>query len=364
MARKLLLPLLAAGMLALALIHVVSAQHTFPPPPPPVSPGRTPFEYTVSGVGTVEAQTENIEVGSALSGVVLEVYVPVTSVGQRVKAGTPLFRVDDRVLRAELRCCAEDLVAAEAQLAKLENQPRPEELAVTEARVRVAQANMELLSDLYQRGRNLYTRQAMSAEDYAQRQLNYEAARKQLAQVQAEYDLLKAGAWEADKALARAHIAQSRAKLEKVKTDLERTVVRAPVDGDVLRVNVRPGEYVSTPSARPLVVLGDVRVVHVRVEIDEQDIFRFRPGAPARAFLRSHPQEEFRLTFIRVEPYVVPKKSLVGDGAERVDTRVLQVIYSLDPRASTIYVGQQLDVFIAADAEELPKESDAAADAP
>jgi multidrug resistance efflux pump len=309
-------------------------------------------------VGTVEARTENIEVGSALCGVVLEMYVPVDRVGQRVKADTPLFRVDDRVLRAELRCCQADLAAAEAELAKLENQPRPQELAVTEARVRVAQASMELASDLYQRGRSLYARQAMSSEDYTQRQLNCEAARKQLDHVRAEYDLLKAGAWEADKVLARAHIAQSRAKVEKVKTELERAVVRAPVDGDILRVNVRPGEYISTPSTRPPIVLGDVRLLHVRVEIDEQDIFRFRPGGAARAFLRSHPKEEFPLAFVRVEPYVVPKKSLVGDGAERVDTRVLQVVYSLNPLASTIYVGQQLDVFIAADAEELPMARD------
>jgi multidrug resistance efflux pump len=345
-------------MLAMAVIHVVRAERVIPALPPPVLPGRAPFECTVSGVGTVEARTENIEVGSALCGVVLEVYVPVDSVGQRVKAGTPLFRVDDRVLRAELRCCEADLAAAEAEFAKLENQPRPQELAVTDARVRVARANMELASDLYQRGRNLYTRQAMSTEDYAQRQLNCEAARKQLDQVQAEYDLLKAGAWEADKVLARAHIAQSWAKLEKIKTELERVVVRAPLDGAILRVNVRPGEYLGTPPARPPIVLGDVGVLHVRVEIDEQDIFRFRPRASARAFLRSHPKEDFPLTFVRVEPYVVAKKSLVGDGAERVDTRVLQVIYSLDAGASKIYVGQQLDVFIDADAEELPKETD------
>src|SRR5262249_38570963 len=149
--------------------------------------------------------------------------------------------------------------------------------------------------------------------------------------VQAEYDLLKAGAWEADKVVARASIARARAELEKVQIDLERTVVRAPLDGDVLQVNIRPGEYLSTPATRPPVVLGNVHVLHVRVELDEQDIPRFRPGAPARAFLRSHPQEEFTLTFVRVEPYVIAKKSLTGDGAERVDTRVLQAIYSLYP---------------------------------
>jgi hypothetical protein len=93
-------------------------------------------------------------------------------------------------------------------------------------------------------------------------------------------------------------------------------------------------------------MLGDLEKLHVRVDIDEHDIPRFRPGAPARAMLRGNPGVEFPLTFVRVEPYVVPKKSLTGDNSERVDTRVLQVIYSVDSSTSNLYVGQQMDAFI------------------
>jgi hypothetical protein len=61
------------------------------------------------------------------------------------------------------------------------------------------------------------------------------------------------------------------------------------------------------------------------------------------------------MRFVRFEPYVVPKKSLTGDSTERVDTRVLQVIYSFDRGSLPIYVGQQMDVFIdAPDRENLP----------
>ena len=52
---------------------------------------------------------------------------------------------------------------------------------------------------------------------------------------------------------------------------------------------------------------------------------------------------------MRVEPYVIPKKSLTGDNTERVDTRVLQVIYAIDPRGTPLYVGQQVDVFLSGD---------------
>ena len=64
-------------------------------------------------------------------------------------------------------------------------------------------------------------------------------------------------------------------------------------------------------------------------------------GQPAR-----RPDKKYPLTFVRIEPYVIPKKSLTGDNTERVDTRVMQVIYSLKPEGKPIYVGQQLDVFI------------------
>ena len=126
--------------------------------------------------------------------------------------------------------------------------------------------------------------------------------------------------------------------------------MRAPVDGDVLQVNVRPGEYVGTPPNQALVVLGNVHELHVRVDVDEHDIPRFRKGAAAQAMVRGNPQVSFPLRFVRVEPYVVPKKSLTGDNTERVDTRVLQVIYALEQTDQPVYVGQQLDVFIDTDA--------------
>ena len=65
------------------------------------------------------------------------------------------------------------------------------------------------------------------------------------------------------------------------------------------------------------------------------------------------PGRNSNLNFVRVEHYVTPKKSLTGDNTERVDTRVLQAIYALEPGEQTVYVGQQLDVFI--DAGELAR---------
>src|SRR5713226_9370896 len=153
MFRKYLLPLAALGLLVFAVAHVVRAQQQKPELPPPRQPARSSYEHSVAGAGIVEAQTENIAIGSALPGVVMEVDVPVEKVGQRVKAGAPLFRVDDRALKAQLKVQEANLAAAEAQLAKLEAMPRAEELPPSAAKVRVPQANVNMQQDLADRGR-------------------------------------------------------------------------------------------------------------------------------------------------------------------------------------------------------------------
>ena len=351
------LPLLAAGLLGYAIYHVVHASQTLPAAPPPAEPPRTPFGRAIAGTGIVEAQTENIAVGSALAGVVLEVYVPVEQVGKSVRAGAPLFRVDDRHLRAQLQYQQASQAAAEAQLAKLERQPRREELPPSEARVRAARASAALQEDLADRARRLGPSGAMSQEDVSQRLLSLEVARQQLAQAHADDRLLRAGAWEPDKAIARASVAVARAQVTQTRTEIERALVRAPVDGDVLQVNVRPGEYVGNQPGQALMLLGRAHQLHVRVDIDERDADRFRPGLPARAVSRGPSRREYPLRFVRVEPYIIPKRSLTGDNTERVDTRVLQLIYALNVNGRPVYVGQQLDVFIDGDGANLESPS-------
>ena len=139
--------------------------------------------------------------------------------------------------------------------------------------------------------------------------------------------------------------------LYRMKIEMERLEVRAPKTMDVsqfkvLQVNVRPGEVVGSATTQALIVLGDIDQLHVRVDIDEYDISRFDEHATAVAKLRGNPKVEYALKFVRVDPYVIPKKSLTGDNTERVDTRVLQVIYALEKSNQPVYVGQQMDVFI------------------
>jgi multidrug resistance efflux pump len=345
MIRKLILPVLGLLMLGLAIRHVVQAEQQPPRPSPPLEPARSPFNHKVAGAGLVEPRSENIAVGSHLPGVVAEVFV---QVGQRVKQGEPLFRLDDRQLQAELRMRQAALAAAQAQLRRLESMPRPEELPASEARVREAQAQVLDQEQLHRRAEALYRDRAVAEEELVRRKQALAVAREQLERAKADDSLLKAGAWDADKAVARAAVEQAQAQLGQTRTELGRLVVTAPIDATVLQKNVRAGEYVGAPPGQALLVLGHVEPLHVRVDIDEHDIPRFHAGAVAKAYLRGRPQVEFDLAFVRVEPYVVPKKSLTGDNTERVDTRILQVIYAMPSPPQRLYVGQQMDVFIEA----------------
>jgi multidrug resistance efflux pump len=331
----------------LGFYHVRQRSQSLSPVPPPEPPARVPFELAVAGSGVVESQTENIAIGAALPGLVLEVFVPSDKVGTRVRAGAPLFRIDDRHLRASLAVAEAKLNLATSRLKRLLKQPRPEELPPSLAKVRAATANAARLRDEYLRAKRLISRAAVSQEEFVSRQLTFEQALHQQVQAQAEYDLLKAGAWKPDLEVAEATVKEAQADVEQLKTEISRALVVAPIDGVVLQVDIRPGERITDLNSKPLMVLGEIRTIHVRIDVDERDIPRYRPGAPAKAYPRGDPSRELKLSFVRIEPFVIPKKTLTGENSERVDTRVLQLIYAIDSGRAQVFVGQQLDVFIA-----------------
>jgi multidrug resistance efflux pump len=146
---------------------------------------------------------------------------------------------------------------------------------------------------------------------------------------------------------AEARLTQAKAVMEQARVDLDKTVMRAPVDGTILKVNVRVGEYAAAGMpAPPLMTMGATEQLHVRGDIDEVDAWRIHPDGAATARLRGNPAISTGVAFVRFEPYVLPKKSLTGDTTERVDTRILQTIYAYTPGNFPAFVGQQVDVFI------------------
>jgi multidrug efflux pump subunit AcrA (membrane-fusion protein) len=306
--KHLLLPGLALAGIIMAVV-ISSKTGRAPAQLPPVSlPAQAPFASYLGGAGIVEASSNNIALGTPVGGVVSRVYV---GAGDKVRSGQALFAIDGREALADQEVKRADILKAKTALEE-------------------AKASLTDYQTQFSIVRDVKDRRAVSVDELEKR-------RNALALARAKYESAKAALWVAQSELAAAE------------TAVERLTIRSPIDCEVLQVNVRPGEYASTGSlSTPLMRLGDMDRMQVRVDVDENDAWRFVNGARGRAYMRGNRDINAELRFVRVEPYMVPKTSLTGSSTERVDTRVLQIIYSFDRKDMPAYVGQQLDVFIEA----------------
>jgi HlyD family secretion protein len=284
------LPLIALIALMFAIVSVFTqpkaAKHE-----PLVLPPRTSYHQALAGIGVIEPQSEVIAIGAELPGIVRSVQV---KVGDAVAKNAPLFSLDSRDADATIAVLQALLATAEVQLAD-------------------ASAQFEIVN-------GIEDRRAVAKDDFNRRKYG--------------------------KQIAAARVEEIRAQLDEAIVTQDRLTIRAPIEGTILEVNVRPGEYATTGNlGTPLMIMGDTSVLHVRVEIDEENAFRVLPGSQAEGMLRGQPDRVFPLTFVRFEPYVRPKQNLATLG-QRVDTRVMRVIYALPDTKERLLVGQQMDVYI------------------
>jgi multidrug efflux pump subunit AcrA (membrane-fusion protein) len=298
-----LIGILAAGWATYSIARTTPQRvSTDPPSRPPVSD----FRDTVAAVGVIEASTENIAIGTPLSGIVPKVFV---RAGDAVRSGDPLFELDTRQLRAELEV-------------------RRQARAVAGSRARVTDARLDDLRRQLAFAEQVKDKRAISSEEISRRRSAVQTA-------------------EAEQAEAQAQVAAADAQVRAVAVEIERSTVRSPIDAQVLQVKLRVGEFAAAaPGAQPLILLGRSKPLHVRVDVDEHEGWRVHAGATAMGRLRGNADLKTPLSFVRFEPFVVPKRSLTGDSTERVDTRVLQVIYKVERDDLPLFVGEQLDVFI------------------
>ena len=323
---KYLLPAVAVAFLVFEIVNVLMARRIPPAAAPVISPPSVPRGFrAIAGAGIIEAKRENVPIGTLVAGVVTDVYV---KRGTMVKKGDPLFRLDDRDLQAQLLVANANLEAAEAQYQRILAAPQQGDIPTSEAAVDEARARFVDAEIAYRRSETLYERNAEAAQDRDHDRYAYLANKATLARMEADLKRLKI-TWEKDKEMYRTAVVQGRSQVESIKINLDRLVVRALADGEALQVHVRPGQYAGLIWNEPLIVLGNIRQLHVRVDIDEQDLPYLRTGAKAVATLKGRPQVRFPLTYFDTEPYVIPKQSLTGSNTERVDTRVLQVLYAL-----------------------------------
>jgi HlyD family secretion protein len=333
---------IAVASALLAAIYIWKEAHA----PPPIakmliSQPISPFKSYISGVGIVEASSKNIFIGTPVNRVVDKVKVVV---GEKVKKNQVLFCLESRDLEADLHTRSIAYENSIAKLQKLKALPRTEDVAASEAVLKGSEIELAQAKSLYEAVQGLKNNGALSKEEINRRRFNFELAEAKFQQSQADFNKTKAGAWLPDLEIARLEVLQAKAYVQRVETDIQRTIIRAPIAGTVLQVKISEGEF--PPSAGPPMILGNIDALHLRVSINQFDASYFHPEAPAVAFLQGNSKQEFPLKFVNIEPYFVTKQNLTNDITEKVDTRVLQVIYCFTENDQRIFVGQQMDVFI------------------
>ena len=287
--RTIVLPVLAVAGLVATVAAVKKMEFRTLDVPVPVTPAPSPFESRIAATGLVEPLGGVTYVDAADAGVVGRVAV---AEGDAVKAGDILWELDHASTRAELGLAEAERAVAMAQL--VDEEARLKALMESGAAEVVPQVER--------------------------------VVREQSTKV------------------ASARVQRAAAQVEAAQAQLQRETVRSPIDGTVLFVDVRPGEY-APPGGRRMAI-GSIEPMQVRVDIDEVEFARFAQAGKAQASLRGVPGSSLPLTFLRVVPLVQPKRTLTGEAAERIDTRVVQVIYELGRGTHRVQPGQVVDVYI------------------
>lgn len=300
--------ILAVLGVAAGLEMVIADQKHLPVAQPITAPSVSPFKSFIAGSGILEASSDNISIGTQVNGIVDKIYV---TTGEKVKKGDPLFSLDIRAAAADVALKTSQLETAKTVLDQ-------------------ANASLKNAQDEFNLINQVKDKRAYTKEEFITRENNVLIAKAAVSN-------------------AEASIGTAEAQLNASKVSLELYTISAPIDAEVLQSNIHIGEFAPAGLVNsPLMLLGSVVRYNARVNIDENDAWRFDKDAQAVLFLRGNVEFSTPLKFEYVEPYVIPKQTLTGDSTERVDTRVFQVVYSYDPSALPSYLGQQVDVYIEA----------------
>lgn len=353
--------IVAGAGLVLALVSAFLFSQQPKALPPLFNPSANPYGHGIYADGMIEssqAQGENINIYPEVPGPITQILV---AEGQSVHHGDALLNIDDSVQRATAEQLQAQAEAALTTLRELKAQPRPESLAVSVAQVENARATLKNAVDQLVKQQRSYDMDAKSiSADALDNAKNAESiAATNLKVAERQYELTKAGAWIYDvqnaerSYLALQKAAQSSAAL------LAKYTIRAPADGVVLAVQSSVGSYVSAQGAYdsytqgfdPLLVMGlPQKQLQVRAYVDEILVHELPDphNMKAEMFIRGT-DARVPLTFVRIQPFISPKIELSDEREERVDLRVLPVIFRFEnPKGLNLYPGQLLDVYVAA----------------
>ncbi|HEU4404658.1 MAG TPA: efflux RND transporter periplasmic adaptor subunit [Polyangiaceae bacterium] len=302
--------------------------------PPAGADDRVPLPPpgAVAGNGVVEPADRETKVSAQVPGRVARVVV---AEGEFVARGAPLVELERGFEEAALRAAEADLAAAEAELAKAQRGQRREEVEAAVGEAEAARARAALSADALARTERLAQKGAATADELerARRQAESDARSHDVSE--ARRRAAEGGSRREDVAAARARADAARARRDQAREALERLTVRSPIEGAVLQVKARAGEY-EAPGGDPLVVVGDTRRLRVRMDVDERDVGRVKPGARARVMADAFPGAAFGGKVAEIGRRMGRKNVRTDDPVERIDTKILEVVIDLDEPAGLV----------------------------
>jgi len=298
----------------------------------------------VAGPGRVEPLSEDIKVGSEISGKLTSVLV---EEGDHVRRGQVLAILQNNDYQAQVASAEADLAEKEADLRKIVNGARREERSEALASVNEAQAVMDNARTEMERRQRLYREGVVSPEEADRYEREFKVATARHDEAAQHYALLDAPAREEDRARGEADAALARAQLDEARARYEKTFVRSPIDGVVLRKHHRPGESVtnSSTSPDPVVTLGEEKVLRVRMDVDEDDVAQVRLGDRAYVTADAYRGTKFWGHVVRIGQEMGPKNVRTDDPAERVDKKILETLIRLDD-GHELPIGLRVESFI------------------
>lgn len=302
----------------------------------------------IAAPGRVEPHSEEIKVGAEIGGRLRAV---LAEEGDRVSRGQPIAYLQDSDYRARLASAEAQLARREAELRRVVNGARGEERREALSAVREAEAVMLNQQTELERRRGLYRTGDIAREEVERAERQFNVARARYDAALERHSFLDASAREEDVARAKAEVDLARAGIAESRALLEKTVVRAPIDGIVLRKHLRTGESVSSSPNGPseaIYTLADSSVLRVRAEVDEVDVGRLAPGSRAYVTADAYPGMKFQGRVVRIGEVLGRKNVRTGEPNEKVDTKILETLIELEPGAG-LKLGLRVDAFIETD---------------
>jgi HlyD family secretion protein len=305
----------------------------------------------IAGPGRVEPSSEDIKIGSELSGRLKVVNV---EEGDAIRRGQVLAELENADYRAQVESARANVIAKQAVLRKVINGARRQERDEAWSSVNEAKAVTENAKSELRRRQELFSAGVVSREElerYAREadvaQAKYEAAVQQHA-------LVDDRAREEDQSFAEADLQLAQAQLDEAQARYDKTFIRSPIDGTVLRKHHRSGESVSNSSTvpDPVLTIGDRKTLRVRVDVDETDVSKVNVSQKAYVTADAFGTQKFWGHVVRVGQQLGPKNVRTDEPTEKVDTKILETLVELDP-GSHLPDGLRVDAFIVPDSSEV-----------